>query len=197
MRLSDALGRERGSRPIYLPRGVEVLSLSRTVRPLISAWLLVAAIPVGAQSLVPPSNIAPISMKPLAGPEASVRVFSAGRIFAASASDLVNGATTSICAASSTGRFRLKIASETGGALIGPDPRVGLGYRVSFRDAMGAEHEKPMTGGELVFEGRSLANADCGRGANAELSIRSTDQQISSSLAGRYFERIRLTIEPL
>ncbi|WP_301089593.1 hypothetical protein [Sphingomonas sp.] len=162
-----------------------------------SAWLLGAAASVGAQSLVPPSTIAPIPMKPFAGPEASVRVFSAGRIVAASASDLVNGATTSICAASSTGRFRLRVASEMGGALIGPDPRTGLGYRVSFRDPTGAEHEKAMTAGEVVFEARSLANADCGRGANAELSIRSTDQQISSSLAGRYFERIRLTIEPI
>ncbi|WP_301075659.1 hypothetical protein [Sphingomonas sp.] len=135
-------------------------------------------------------------MKPPPQPEASVRVFSGRQFLPSSVSELVNGATASICTASSTGRFRLKIASETGGSLIGPDPRSALSYRVSFRDPTGTEHEKAMTAGELVFEGRSPGVADCGRGANAELSIRSTDQQISSSLAGRYFERIRLTIEP-
>lgn len=153
--------------------------------------------PVAAQSLAPRSIVARPAAMTNGEPQAAVRVFSTGAMMAGSGAELINGASISICAVSSTGRFRLRVTSQMGGALTGTDPRNALGYRIRFQDPVGAEQEKPMAGTEVMFEGRSLANAACTQGANATLSVSSTRQQLTSTLAGQYFDRILISIEPI
>lgn len=163
----------------------------------ISGGFLSVATPAPAQLAGPPGQ--PLVSRVVAPlpPQAEVKVFSAGNEFGSRNVDLVNGTVASICVSSSTGRFRLRISSQSGGALVAPHLRQALPYSVIFRDPTGAEHVKPMTNGDVVFEAQSRAGSTCAQGANATIAVRSTDRDISAALAGEYFEQLLLSINPL
>lgn len=87
--------------------------------------------------------------------------------------------------------------SEAGGGLTAAQSRDVLSYSVVFRDPTGAETAIPMTDREIVFEGRSLGEASCATGANATITVRSMDREISRVVAGEYFDSIVLSADPL
>lgn len=159
------------------------------------------ATPAAAQLARPsgPSAIAsgPSRIMMPAAPHAEVRVFSAGNEFGSRNVDLVNGSVASICVNSSTGRFRLRVSSQSGGALVAPHLRQALSYSVILRDPSGVEQVKPMTNGDIVFEGQSRTGSTCAQGANATIAVRSTDRDVSAALAGEYFEQLLLSVDPL
>ena len=131
-----------------------------------------------------------------AAPVAQIRIFASdgrhGR-----RNDLVNGSSATLCVASTTGRYRLHVLSNSGGVMRGSDVRAGLAFRVRFRDASGSEQVKQMDGGEIVFEGRSPGQADCRGGANAFLLVDSPESDILKNVAGEYADRLTLSVEPL
>jgi len=131
-----------------------------------------------------------------AAPAAELRVYSSDGRMSRRSFDLINGTAINLCVASSTGRFRLRVSSLSGGTMRGPDSAV-LGYRLKFRDATGAEQVKPMTGNEVMCEGRSPGAIDCSHGANAFLLVDSPDQALTSPSAGIYADRLNLSVEPL
>lgn len=129
-------------------------------------------------------------------PVAQLRVFASdGR--GRNRGDLMNGSSATLCVASTTGRYRLHVVSNSGGVMRGNDVRSGLAYRVRFRDASGSEQIKQMTGGEIVFEGRSPGQVDCRGGANASVLIDSPESDILANVAGEYTDRLTLSVEPL
>lgn len=134
---------------------------------------------------------------PATPPNAEIRVYSSdGRILRRSF-DLINGTATDLCVASTTGRYRLRVTSLSGGTMRGPDPASGISYRVKFRDGTGAEQVKPMQGGVVTFEGRSPGATDCSRGSNAFLFVDSPEQALTAPIAGSYADRLNLSAEPL
>ena len=133
----------------------------------------------------------------LASPVAQVRVFGAEGRMARRSFDLVNGTATHLCLASSTGRFRLRVTSGSGGMLRGLQDGATIAYRVRFRDATGTEQIKQMRGAEVFFEGRSPGQVDCTGGANAFLLVDSPEQDLLTPPAGTYIDRLSLSVEPL
>lgn len=131
------------------------------------------------------------------GLDAEIRIFATGGQAAARGTELVNGATASLCVTSTTGRFRMRVASQSGGAMVSPRFGRTLPYSVTFRDPTGVEQTSQMTGQDLVFEGRSRPDMNCRQGSNATLSIRSSDRDINAAVAGDYLEQLRLSVEPL
>lgn len=100
-----------------------------------------------------------------------------------------------LCLASSTGRYRLRIASLSGGALMGPDK---LRYTLSLTDGAGVSHDVTLQDQVLVaIEGQAPIDATCDRGPNATLRLRAPQQELLKGQAGRYLDRLRLAIDPL
>lgn len=163
--------------------------LSRGV--LIASGIALAAVPAATAQVVPSE------VGPSASPAAEVRVYSSDGHIARRSFDLINGTATTLCVASTTGRYRLRVGSLSGGVMHGPDADSALTYRVKFRDATGAEQVKQMQGVEVVFEGRSPGFADCSRGANSFLLIDSPEQNLMAPVAGTYGDRLILSVEPL
>lgn len=103
-----------------------------------------------------------------------------------------------ICVASSTGRFRLRILSIGGGKMISPASRERLSYTVRFRDGAGQEQEKRVNGNALVtFDGASAQYVDCTRGANSKIEIDMSESDLVAHAAGRYFDELLLSADPL
>ncbi|WP_343612514.1 hypothetical protein [Novosphingobium sp.] len=100
-----------------------------------------------------------------------------------------------LCLASSTGRYRLRIASLSGGALMGPGK---LRYTLSLTDGAGVSHDVTLQDQVLVaIEGQAPADATCDRGPNATLRLRAPQDELLKGQAGRYLDRLRLAIDPL
>lgn len=165
------------------------------------AALACFAAPASAQTAggnaFPAPNANVTGMPMLAPARAEIRVFSSGRHAAARGSELINGAATSLCVASTTGQFRLRIVSQTGGTMIAPREGRTLEYSIRFEDPTGATRTLSMNGSELLFEGRNRPGVTCAQGANATLTIQSGDREILAALAGDYFEQLSLSVEPL
>lgn len=158
---------------------------------LIASGIALAASPVAM------AQIAPSQVDASASPAAAIRIFSSDGRIARRSFDLINGTATTLCVASTTGRYRLRVTSLSGGTMRGADAGSALNYRLRFRDATGAEQIKQMDGVEVVFEGRSPGYADCSRGANAFLLVDSPDQNLAGPVAGTYADRLSLSVEPL
>ncbi|GEM_PF-3032175 len=133
---------------------------------------------------------------PLA-PKSELRIYGADSNSTGGGFDFKNGSAATICAASSTGRYRIRVVSEGGGRLRGAGNRAALTYNVLFRDGTGAEQTKRMTGFEVSFEGKSPGQPDCSRGANALVYVSSPDSELRGNVAGEYFDRLTLMIDPL
>jgi hypothetical protein len=162
-----------------------------------SRFILIASGIALAVSPVAVAQVAPARSDPSASPTAEIRIYSSDGRIARRSFDLINGTATSLCVASTTGRYRLRVTSLSGGTMRGADAGTVLGYRVKFRDATGAEQIKQMDGAEVVFEGRSPGQASCAHGANALLLVDSPDQTLAAPVAGTYADRLNLTVEPL
>lgn len=143
------------------------------------------------------AQVVPAGSDPFSAPAAQIRIYSSDGRIARRSFDLINGTMTSLCVASSTGRYRLRVTSLAGGVMRGADSGSALGYRLKFRDATGAEQIRQMDAVEVVFEGRSPGNADCSRGANAVLFADSPEQNLAAPVAGSYADRLILSVEPL
>lgn len=143
------------------------------------------------------AQVMPAAIDPSSSPTAEIRIYSSDGRIARRSFELVNGTATTLCVASSTGRFRLRVTSLSGGAMRGADAGAALNYRLKFRDATGAEQVRQMDGVEVVFEGRSPGSADCSRGANAFLMVDSPEQNLAAPVAGTYADRLSLSVEPL
>lgn len=168
----------------------------------VGAALACAAAPAFAQTnhgqtAISPRQASLISATSPPPRRAEIRVFSNGQHAAARGSELINGAVASICVASTTGQFRLRVASQMGGALIAQREGRTLDYSVRFEDPTGAVRTVPMRGSELVFEGRNRLGVTCAQGANATLTIQSGDRELLAAVAGDYFEQLSLSVEPL
>lgn len=178
----------------------KLLGNIRSALAFISASLCFA-VPAAAQITGPSGSPgAAVGLSRSAGPiapQAEVRVFSTGSEFGPRAVDLINGSVASLCVNSSTGRFRLRVSSQSGGAMVAPHSRQALPYTVVLRDPMGVEHIKPMSNADVVFEGQSRPGSTCTQGANATMAVLSADRDVSAVLAGEYFEQLRLSVEPL
>lgn len=100
-----------------------------------------------------------------------------------------------LCVASTTGRYRLEIRSLSGGALSGPGH---LPYTLRFRDGSGIDQSVAVRGQSLVtFEGHSPDRADCSLGANAALTIETTQADMLGQAAGTYADRLTLSAQPI
>ena len=157
---------------------------------LIVSGIALAASPVAMAQIASPGH------DPSASPMAEIRVYSSDGRIARRSFDLINGTATTLCVASTTGRYRLRVTSLSGGAMRGSEG-TALGYRIKFRDATGAEQVKQMDGVEVVFEGRSPGQTSCTHGANAFLLVDSPDQNLAAPVAGTYADRLNLSVEPL
>jgi hypothetical protein len=101
-----------------------------------------------------------------------------------------------LCVVSTTGRFRLQITSQSGGALINQKNR--LHYTMSFRDGAGSVHDVDVSDQALVMiEGSAPSAADCHSGPNSTLSIKAAQSELLKGQAGEYFDRLRLVADPL
>lgn len=101
---------------------------------------------------------------------------------------------TRLCLASTSGRYRLTIASRSG-SMTGPGQ---LPYSIVFRD--GAGSEQSATAGNLPvvhFDGVSPGAVDCRSGPNAEIEIRVDKSNVLGGVAGDYFDQLSLTVSPL
>ncbi len=100
-----------------------------------------------------------------------------------------------LCVVSTTGRFRLQIFSQGGGAIIGPQR---IHYTLSFRDGAGVVHDVPVDDQALItIEGSAPSAANCDTGPNAVLSMKTQQTELLKGQAGEYFDRLRLVAEPL
>lgn len=100
-----------------------------------------------------------------------------------------------VCVVSTTGRFRLQVISQSGGALSGPHR---LHYTLSFRDGAGVDHDVPVDDQALVtIEGSAPSAANCDAGPNSVLSIKASQAELLKGQAGEYFDRLRLVADPL
>jgi len=101
-----------------------------------------------------------------------------------------------LCVVSTTGRFRLQITSQSGGALINQKNRIH--YTLSFHDGAGAIHDVDVSDQALItIEGSAPSAADCAHGPNATLSIKAAQADLLKGQAGDYFDRLRLVADPL
>jgi hypothetical protein len=166
--------------------------LSRIV--LILSGIALAATPAVA---IATAQVVPAPVDSSAAPTAEIRVYSSDGRIARRSFDLINGTATTLCVASTTGRYRLRVSSLSGGAMRGADAGSALGYRLKFRDATGAEQVRQMDGVEVMFEGRSPGSPDCSHGANAFLVVDSPEQNLAAPVAGTYADRLNLSVEPL
>lgn len=100
-----------------------------------------------------------------------------------------------LCLASTTGRYRLRVMSQSGGMLTGPDR---LRYTLSLTDGAGVSHEVALQDQMLVaIEGSVPPDATCNAGPNASLKLKADRQELLKGQAGRYLDRLRLAIDPL
>ena len=101
---------------------------------------------------------------------------------------------TRLCVASTSGRYRLTIASRSG-SMTGPGQ---LSYTILFRDGTGAEQSATARDLPVVhFDGASPGAIDCRSGPNAEIEIRIDKANVLSGVAGDYFDQLNLTVSPL
>lgn len=101
-----------------------------------------------------------------------------------------------LCVVSTTGRFRLQITSQSGGALINQKNRIH--YMLSFRDGAGVAHDVDVSDQSMIMiEGSAPSAADCAHGPNGTLSIRAAQAELLKGPAGDYFDRLRLVVDPL
>lgn len=124
---------------------------------------------------------------------ATIRIFSRGGELRISG---LNGgkSTTRLCAASTSGRYRLTITSRSG-SMIGPGQ---LPYEIRFRDGSGAEQSATVGGAPMVqFDGVSPGVVACTSGPNAEIEILLSKAAILTGVAGEYFDQLDLSIAPL
>lgn len=147
-----------------------------------------------ASATLLPSPMAPSPVPVHSGPRADLKLYahSAHTVWSGSgdAWDAVD-----LCLASNTGRYRLRIASQGGGSLMGPGK---LRYTISLTDGAGVSHEVTLEDQLLVaIEGQAPADASCDRGPNATLRLRAPQDELLKGQAGRYLDRLRLTIDPL
>lgn len=147
-----------------------------------------ARAPLGAPSMAP-------SPSAMHTPTASLRVYGPSQ------RDVWQGRgdarqSVDLCVVSTTGRFRLRITSQSGGALINQKNRVH--YTLSFRDGAGAVHDVDVSDQALILiEGSAPSAADCTHGPNSTLSLRAAQADLLKGPAGEYFDRLRLVADPL
>lgn len=104
-------------------------------------------------------------------------------------------ASVNLCVVSSTGRFRLQVTSARGGLLTGPS---ALPYEVTFRDGAGSETTDSTDHRSiLTFDGNARPAADCGAGPNAQLRVRIPEANLTSGVAGSYFDQLQFAVSPL
>jgi hypothetical protein len=103
-----------------------------------------------------------------------------------------------LCVASSTGRFRLQIQSAGGGRMASVHSLEKMAYTLRFRDGAGQEQRRRVNGEALVtLEGSSAQDRDCSHGANSTIEIDLSEPDMLSRTAGRYFDQLRFSVDPL
>lgn len=103
-----------------------------------------------------------------------------------------------LCIASTTGRFRLQIQSASGGKMASVHSLAKMAYTLRFRDGAGQEQIRRVNGQALVtLEGSSLEDRDCSHGANSTIEIDLDETDMLSQTAGRYFDQLRFSVDPL
>lgn len=148
----------------------------------------------GARAPLNALPAAPV-ISPPRGPMASLRIYSPGqRNVWQGRGDAEQS--VDLCVVSTTGRFRLQITSQSGGALIGQKNRIH--YTLSFRDGAGSVHDVDVSDQTIIMiEGSAPSAADCAYGPNSTLSIRAAQADLLKGQAGDYFDRLRLVADPL
>lgn len=103
--------------------------------------------------------------------------------------------TIDLCIASTTGRYRLEIVSQSGGALLGAQR---MHYTLRLHDGAGVDRDVLVNEQALIsLEGSAPPSANCDSGPNSTLSVRAPEGELLKGQAGAYFDRLRLLAAPL
>ncbi len=159
----------------------------------------IASTPLPASAQIFSNAVVSPAVKPTpAEPTADLKVFSATSQKVKWSGEGSNAVAFDLCVASSTGRFRLQVTSQSGGTMLGAATGGKLGFSIRFRDASGQVQEKTLGGQAVVeFEGSSPAQQDCSTGANASIEIDNKEGDMLAQPAGDYMDRLLLSAEPL
>lgn len=147
---------------------------------MISALLFLAA-PAPVQD-APPTPAEPVaSARILTGQDFTLRWHGVGELRAAA----------NMCVSSTTGRYLLEIQTQTTTA---PSDPIAYSLVITGRGVSPLVRE--VRSAEIVqFEG--AVAGECGITGNVTVELRFRDQDLSTSIAGRYMERLQFTVRPL
>lgn len=131
-------------------------------------------------------------------PAAQLRIYGSRDISSNWSGSGTNVIAADICIASTSGRFRLQIHSASGGKMASTHSSEKMSYTIHFRDGAGQEQTHRVNGEALVMlEGSSAEDRDCTRGANSTVEITLAETDMLSQTAGRYFDQLRFSVDPL
>ncbi|HEX7858446.1 MAG TPA: hypothetical protein VF503_32585 [Sphingobium sp.] len=169
---------------------------SRPLRLILTASAILAATTAQAQTFSGSAGMRQQSTPDQ--PKAQLRIYGSNDVMSNWSGSGRNIISTDLCAASSTGRFRLHIQSAGGGRMTSIGSPDRMAYTVRFRDGAGLEQSRRVNGDALVtFEGSSPDAGDCSRGANALIEIDLAEADMLSRAAGRYFDQLVITVDPI
>ncbi|HUD92110.1 hypothetical protein [Sphingobium sp.] len=131
-------------------------------------------------------------------PKAELRLYGSREVKSSWAGSGPNILLSDLCVSSSTGRFRLRILSSGGGRMASPASLDRIGYTLRFRDGSGQVQSREVSGQALItLEGRSPEDVDCSHGANSQIEIDLAEPDMLARAAGRYFDQLVLSVDPL
>lgn len=100
----------------------------------------------------------------------------------------------SLCLASETGSFRLRVRMGIGAN----DEIAADGASIVVKLPNGELQTRPLTDSEMIFRGSNLPkDKRCMQGPNAELSLVLPESALTAAPAGSYFKAMQMTVEPV